>query len=57
MSYLPYTLFEHCDGSLNFIAIMSTRAYRAQKTECCRTIKCGTYEELLHYCAENHIEF
>jgi len=57
MSYLSYTLFEYCDGILNFNAILSTSAYREQKNECCKTIKCGTYEELLHYCAENHIEF
>ena len=60
MSYLSYTLFEYKDDSsryLNFFQIISTSYYRKNKDEHCRTIKCGTYEELLHYCAENHIEF
>lgn len=54
---LHYTLFKYSDGQIEFYSIMSTSGYREKKNSNCTTIKCGTYPELLHYCAENNIDF
>ena len=56
MSYLPYTLFKYNDGTTKYRDIMSTGSYRELKNEHCKTVKCGSYSELLAYCAQNHLE-
>lgn len=57
MKKFPYVLFEYNDGKTKFYDIVGYGTYFEQKDQYCKLVKKGTYEELLHYCAENHIEF
>lgn len=54
---MDYALYKYDDGKVKFYDIIGYGSYIEMRDQYCKLVKRGTYDELLHYCAENHIEF